>query len=240
MPRHLADTLHELIVASAAGKNNYTIPLGNFVWDAAGQSTLDVDTGSGFVPVAFPAGYTHFRRSATGTPSTVVDAAIGFSCVAAVAAGWTFRFRWKEEVIPVSPGAIAKVLVPADFTLPWNANGANFPNGVTVPEYPKARCEFWRQTTHSGGRRGSNNVLMRMGRRYLPYFRGPLDQFTFSIADFASANASKRNRFKVCYYDSTTGARSALSTDTIVICGPQADGVNGRRPVRAARSFWIE
>jgi len=238
MPKHLANTRHEMIVASVAGKNNYTIPLGNFVWDAPGQSTLDVDTGAGFTPVT---GYTHLRRSAPGTPVTVNDAAIGFSYGGVVAAGWTFRFRWKEEIIPVSPDAIAKVLVPSDLTVPWNSNGVvNFPNGITVPAYPGTQCEFWRQTTHAGGRRGSNSVLIRMGRRHLPYFRGPLGQFTFSITDFASTNVSKRNRFKVCYYDPQTGARSALSTNTIVICGRQADGVNGRRPVRTERSIWIE
>lgn len=238
MPKHLANTSHELIVNAVAGKNNYAIPVGNFVWDAPGQSALDVDTGSGFVPVAFPTGYTHLRRTSAGTPPTVNDAAIGFSYVGAVAAGWQFRFRWNEDVIPVSPIALSKVQAAANFAVPWNSNSVNAPDGVTIPAYPRAQCEFWRLTSHAGGRRGTD--LVRLGRRYLPYFRGPLTRFTFAISDFAPTQASKRQRFKICYYDPETGARSALSGDTIVVCGVQADGVNGRRPVRTARSLWIE
>ena len=245
MPKHF-----EMIVSSIAGRNNYTIPLGRFVFDAAGQSSLDLDVGSGFNPVAFGTGYTHFRRNAPGTPASVADAAIGFAYVGAVAAGWSFRFRWKEEVIPTSPIAIAKVRVPAEFDVRWESNaplnpapGANAaPNGVTIPEYSDVQCEFWRQSQNPGGQRGTINPadVRRLGRRYLPYFRGPLNQFTFSTADFAATQASKRNWFKICYYDPVTGARSALSTDTIVVCGLQADSHNGVRPVRTERSVWIE
>jgi hypothetical protein len=250
MSKHLANTTYELIAASIAGRNNYTIPIGRFIFDAAGQSTLDLDTGSGFNPVAFGAGYTHFRRSAPGTPPSVADAAIGFSFIGVVAAGWTFRFRWQEEIIPESPGAIAKVRIPANFNVRWEQNSPlnpppntdAAPNGVTIPAYPDVQCEFWRQSQNPGGLRGTINpaAVRRLGRRYLPYFRGPLNQFTFSTADFATTQASKRNFFKICYYDPATGARSALSTDTIVVCGNQADSRNGVRPVRTERSVWIE
>lgn len=231
---------HEMIVASIVGRNNYPIPIGDYVWSDISQSTLDVNKGAGFVSVPFGVGYNYFLRSAPGTPPTVNDAAIGFSFIGVVPAGWTFRFRWIETVIPTMPISIAKVRFPINYAIVWNSNSPNAPNGVTVPEFPGVQCEFWRQTGKPGGKRGSSVILHRDGRRYIPFFRGALGLFNFTISDFSPANARQRQRFKVCYYNPLTGARSRLSSNTIVVCSLASDAVNGRSPVRSSRSVWIE
>jgi hypothetical protein len=231
-----------VVVASIAGKNNYTIPIGNMFFDQAGETTLETDSGAGFVPQIYGLDYTHFRRSAaSGTPPTVADAAIGFSVVGAVPAGWTFRFRWFERRLITSPISLAKINTSGDYTVPWTANSVNAPNGILVPAYPGAQIEFWRQTWKNGGLRGTSTVLFRQGKRYLPYFRGATDVVSFPISAFCPTERTKRNHFRVCYYDPITGARSALSTDIIVVCSTTdpGDGVNGRIQ-RLKGSVWIE
>lgn len=234
--------LHEITVASITGKNNYTIPIGNMFFDQAGETTLETDFGAGLIPQVYGINYTHFRRSvASGTPPSVADAAIGFSVVGAVPAGWTFRFRWFERRLCTSPISLAKINTSAGYTVPWTPNSVNAPNGILVPAYPGGQIEFWRQTWKNGGLRGTSTVLFRQGRRYLPYFRGATDVISFPISAFCGTERNgKRNHFRVCYYDPITGARSALSNDIIVVCSiTQPDRVNGRTQ-RTIGSLWIE
>lgn len=221
---------HMMIVPSVAGKNSYAIPAGNLFLNSAGETQLDLDQGAGFIPQAYGADYGHLLRSAPGTPASVVDAAIGFSLNNAVSAGWTFRFRWKERRILVEPPSIAKVLSSLDYNLYWLPNSANAPDGVLVPSLNGMQVEFWRETRRNGGRRGSADPtkIQRLGRRYLPYFRGATDVFLFNRAAFAVATGPRR-KYRVCYYDPTTGARSALSNDIILVNNnQQADRVNGK------------
>lgn len=234
------DVVHEMIVPSVAGRNNYTIPVGNWFLNAIGETTLDIDSGAGYIPQAYGPDYAHLLR--VTPPPTVADAAIGFSIVGgAVPAGWTLRFRWHERTLLVQPSVVAKVIQPPNYAAPWNSSSAvDFPNGVRIPEYPDVQVEFWRQTWRNGGQRGNMGVLRRDGKRYLPYFRGVLNQFAFRSSEFRPTQPMKRNHFRVCYYDPATGARSALSNDIIVVCNDQqADRVNGRF-ARTRGSVWIE
>lgn len=228
-----------IVLNSIANKNNYRIPVGDWFLDAVGTTTLEIDSGAGYVAQAFGADYSHLRRYTP--PASVADAALGFSLAGGpVPAGWSLLFRWNDGRILIEPNSIAKVLAPVDYTIPWLANSANAPNGVLIPELPGVQCEFWRETVRDGGKRGNNGVLKREGRRYLPYFRGTLDTFRFSVADFASTQREHRNHYRVCYYDPSTGARSLLSRDVIVVCNTmQPDRVNGRTQ-RQVGSVWIE
>jgi hypothetical protein len=229
-----------MIVASVAAKNNYPIPIGCYVLNASGQSSLDVDKGAGFVPLAFGVGFTTFLRTAPGTPATVNDAGIGFTVIGVVPAGWVFRFRWLDTVIGTAPISVAKTRLPKNYAIVWNANSGNAPNAVTVPELTGYACEFWRQTGKPGGKRGASS-LHRDGRRYIPYYRGAVGVFEHPLSAFSPFQQKNRQRFKVCYYDAAAGARSRLSADTIVVCAAStSDAVNGRNPVRTARSVWIE
>jgi hypothetical protein len=235
----IASIPRSIVLDSVANKNNYWIPVGDWFLDAAGTTTLEIDSGAGYVPQAFGADYSHLRR--VTPPATVADAALGFTLAGGpVPAGWKLLFRWTDGRILVEPNSIAKVLVPANYAVPWSADGANPPNGVLVPELPGTQIEFWRETRRDGGLRGNNGVLRREGRRYLPFYRGAVDVFRFSVADFATSAREHRNHYRVCYYDPSTGARSLLSRDVIVVCSlAQADRVNGRTQ-RAVGSVWIE
>jgi hypothetical protein len=235
----IANIPRQIVLDSIAGKNNYRIPVGDWFLDAAGQTTLEIDSGAGYVPKTYGVDYSHLQR--VTPPPTVADAAIGFTLAGGpVPAGWKLLFRWTDRRILVEPNSIAKVLVPANYAVPWSANGANPPNGVLVPELPGTQVEFWRQTNRDGGLRGNFLVLKREGRRYLPFYRGATDVFRFSVTDFATSQREHRNHYRVCYYDPSTGARSLLSRDVIVACSlAQADRVNGRTQ-RAVGSVWIE
>lgn len=241
----IAEIPRSVMLDSVAGQNNYRIPVGDWVLDAPGQTTLQIDQGTGFIDQAFGADYGLLRR--VTPPATVADAAIGFSLVGGIiAAGWKLYFTWTDRRILTEAPSIAKVLIqagppaPSIYTVAWESNGPDAPDGVLVPELPGMQVEFWRQSFNDGGIRGATGALRREGRRYLPYYRGAVDLFRFAISDFSPLQTRKRNRFRVCYYDLANGARSLLSRDVIVVCGQQPDHVNGRGSVRSARSVWIE
>lgn len=232
---------HEMVLQSVAGRNNYTIPVGNWFLAAASDCSLEIDSGAGWVVQAYGADFSALTRAAgSNPPATVLDAALGFSLSGGpVPAGWSLRFRWLERRLLTKPIALAKVLQPANYAVRWNQNGAvDFPNAVLVPEYPGAQVEFWRQTWRNGGARGTFGVLRREGKRYLPFYRGPIGQFLFPRSEFCPSQGLKRNHFRVCYY--VGGARSDLSDDVIVVCSTmQPDRVNGR-VARTVGGVWIE
>lgn len=232
---------NEMIVSSVAGVQTYYIPIGNYLFDGAGETTLDLDTGGGYARQTFGVDYIHKGRGSV--PATVADDGIGFTFIPAVAAGWTFRFRWKTRKLLVEPSPVAKIRVIGGVlqnAVKWNANSVNAPNGVRVPKLNGYQVEFWRQSRKNGGLSGT--ALPRGGRRYVPYFRGPINQFIFERAEFfPPPQSSSRRYFRVAYYNPVTHARSSLSQDIIVVCSDvAADGVNGRAPVRRQGSIWIE
>jgi hypothetical protein len=210
--------------------------------DAVGETTLEIDQGNGFIVQAFGADYAHFRRNGSGTPATVADAAIGFSLVGgAVAAGWTMRFRWKERKLITGPPTVAKVLSSLDYSLSWQPNTVNATDAIQVPPINGMQIEFWRESRLNGGKRGTADPtkIKREGRRYLPYFRGATNVFLFNRGAFA-VTTSTRFKYRVCYYNPNTGARSALSNEIILACGNvQDDRVNGRT-VRTKNSLWLQ
>ena len=232
---------NEMVVSSVAGVQTYYIPIGNYFFDGQDETTLERDTGSGFVVQRFGVDYTHKRRGSA--PASVADDGIGFTFVAPVAGGWTFRFRWKTRKVLFEPSPVAKVRVVGGVLqngVSWQSNSVNAPNGVRVPQLNGYQVEFWRKSRKNGGLSGV--ALPRGGARYVPYFRGPVDQFIFERTEFLPLpGTTKRWRFRVAYYNPTTHARSALGPDIIVVCADsQADGVNGRGPVRRQGSVWIE
>jgi len=241
--------LQEVIIPSVAGKNRYTIPVGNYFLDKAGETALDLDQGAGFISQQYGPDYSHLRRGfgnpAFGVPATVADAAIGFDFAHPVSAGWTFRFRWYERRILISPMPIGKVKYVAgvpDYTTPWIPTSiANAPNGVVVPKLTGYAVEFWRESFKNGGKRGTLGVLRRDGRRYVPYFRGAVDVFTFPRTTFAplSVFKFKRKKYKVCYYNPLTGARSSLSEDTIQIAPTNEDRTISIGTMHVGKSVWI-
>jgi hypothetical protein len=235
-------TFEQIVVPSSAGVQEYFTPTGSYFFDGTGETALERDTGAGFVPQVFGVDYTHRARAATSCPASVIDAAIGFTFIPAVLAGWTFRFRWKVKTVLVEPYPVTKAKVSAgviDNSVTWKANTADAPNGILVPPLSGYQLEFWRQTRHPGGLPGFG-TRPRGGRRYMPYYRAAVGQFAVGIDEFAPVAAKNRWQYRVCYYNPLSKARSLMSRDKIVVCSGTSDAVNGRSPVRTARSVWIE
>lgn len=221
---------YEVIIPSVATWNRYYTPLGNYFFDSPGQTTLDLDTGSGFVPQVFGVDYVNQQRGFNRAAAPITDIGIGFRYIAGVVpAGWIFRFRWKSRKILISPIAVAAVRIvggSVDYTVPWKiSDPAKVPNGISVPSVPSYLVEIWRLTYNRGGNKGGTNIIPTGGKRFVPYFRGVANQFLFDLTFMATG--SHKDKFKVCYYNNITGARSQLSTDMITHVNTHKDDTLG-------------
>lgn len=246
-----ADFWHEVIQPSIAGRMTYWIPLGCWFRDNPADVTVDIDTGSGsWVPQAYGVDFTAKRRYTP--PPTVADLAIGIRLNNPPPAGWNIRIRWRDRRILIEPPPLAKVHLTSvggvpDYTVTWYANGATPPNAVTIPQRNGFQAEFWRLTTKSGGmlrHMPRPGVPRRQGRRYVPYFRGPVDVWTFHMDEIRSTSGSPASRlhYRVCYVNPVTGARSALSPDIIVLNLRRVErcGKTGSGQMRTYPSLWID
>jgi len=252
---------HRITTPSVAGVSNYFIPVGDYFLDAATESVLEIDMGAGFVTQVYGVSYDHFRRTAAGAPGVsaaiLADTAFGWRYLAgAVPAGWTFRFAWLQRVILKTPPALAKIRLTGvggtlDLANNWSMNGATPTNGVTVPELTNLisgtlqtySVEFWRRVERPGG--FNTGPSQRRGPRYLPLYRGPLNQFNFHVDEFATGGISRHTRkYRVCYY--RAGSRSALSADVVVVCNTSGNldrsglaPLGPSFPTRGLRTVWI-
>lgn len=237
-----SEVQHEVKITSILNHNKYTIPVGN--WYQSGTPiSLEIDSGGGYVPKVL--GVDYFELGRYTSPATVADMKIGFELAAGpVPAGNLMKFKWVSRTLPYPVPPLAKVNLAAgvpDYSIVWNPPTTQYPNGITIPEYPNVSVEFWRQTRLQGGKRGRNGVLYRAGRRFVPYFRGIQDKFTFTLQDFLSdSHTMKKTKFRVCYVDVATGARSELSSDIIQVCERRRDDrINNYGVVRYQDSVWI-
>jgi len=240
--------VHQMTVPSVAGQQGYIIPVGDWFTNEPSECVLERDSGGGFVTLTYGLDFKGFIRS--GSPAAVLDLVIGFYLVAAPPAGQTFRFTWYERVLFKTPIPVAKAKLTGsppvpDMTVKWSQNTSNAPNGITVPELTGYVVEFWRRNAKSGGLHvNALGSRQRRGPRYVPYYRGSVGLFNFTADTFSPANVgSKRQKFRVCYYNPTTFARSFLSEDVIVVNSQAKADFNtshGAAQVRQARSVWIE
>lgn len=248
--------VHQVILPSIAGEQTYLIPVGCIFTNRPGEFLLEVDKGTGFVRETEGIDYAVFTRN--GAPLSVADIGFGFFRPVAPPAGWNFRLTWYERIVHKTPMGIAKIKLTGvggtvDMSVRWNQNSANAPNGVTVPELTGYVVEFWRKVQRSGGLHGLNlNDRQRRGPRYIPRYRGTAGKFNFHVSEFTGGTSFARHKFRVCYYNPLTFARSMLSTDIIVACSPaKADKVGlpalntvppraADAQVRQAGSVWIE
>jgi hypothetical protein len=234
----------ETFIQSTSGKDRLVIPVGNYYLDAPGESELWINFGSGFVQQTYGVDYQHRRVRGSGAPTTVADAAIGFDYLGGPPPddSWEFRFVWNERRLLIAPIVVAATRFGQDSSIRYQNNSANPCDGVIVPERQGCVVEFWRRTTKPGGKRGRLEMVPpRDGKRYVPYFRGDPGAFRFHRSTFCTGDfARPRRKFRVCYYDPSTGARSELSNDVIVASAiARFDSVNGR-VVRVPGAVWIE
>lgn len=241
---NFSEIQHEMILPTLLGKNNYRIPVGSYF--ASGTPiSLEIDQGAGYIPQDLGPDYSELGR--VTPPPTVADLKLGYSLAGGpIAAGWSMRFRWVERQLRMNVGPLAKVKLVGgvpDYANPWNQSSTpDHPNGVRIPEMAGMQVEFWRYARKNGGKRGGFGVLHRDGRRFVPYFRGPVNQFLFTVDDFRPTSHSLRYaKFRVCYVDPVTQARSPLSTDEIIVCARgRDDRTNMGAALRAANSVWIQ
>ena len=227
-------TTRTLALKSIAGEPNYRIPVG--LWFKSGvpgseTTTLTINGIEQFLG----ADYGYVGRFSP--PPTVVDCVFGFSLAGSPPAGWDLVFTWQEGFARIAPPTVLlqRLINPGggwepDFSVPGNGwlptSVVQAPNGVMIPPPPAPYVvEFWRESAKRGGTflTPAGHQVWRNGRRYVPYFRGPSTQSveptTFHSSEFASTRARPWQKFRVCYYNPLTGARSALSAETIIVIG---------------------
>lgn len=236
---------HEIIVSTVVGRHSYVIPVGNWFIDRASDTSLDIDTGGGWIPQAYGADYSHLRRYSP--PASVADLCIGWSLAGPPPAGWSMRFRWKQWNFRDAPKVVAPVRLVAgagsdpDYSKTWHQNMAgDEPDAVQVSELDGFGLEFWRRTLRTGGLRGL--TLKRSGRRYVPYQRFPAGQFIVHKTEFSPCTSASRHYYRVCYYDPATGARSPLSREVVTVNNFRDDRLRtiiGGGVVRVSGSVWV-
>jgi len=244
-PNKAVVALEHTMSGAFTGATRYYIPIGDYFL-TSGPSTLLVDYGAGPVPAVLGVDYTHFERGHTRSAALISDIAIGFEWLGPQPN--TFTFGWVERRLLLGAPNIAAVRIVAgdvDLTQRWyvdNAFGA-LSNGVLVPEVSGLVAEVWRLTKHRGGLElkplpfGTPSG----GQRYVPLLRGTPGQTLFDLS-LTSGGSNRKNYYRFCYYDATTGARGALSMKAVVNNAAHDDvmGNNGRPRLRSRGCVWIQ
>lgn len=227
-------TTRTMSLQTRAGEPNYRIPVG--LWFKANPPGTETTTLTiNGIPQSLGPDYGYLGRYSS--PPTVSDSVFGFQIAGSPPAGWNMVFTWQEGFVNVSPPTVALQRLinldsgwEPDFSTAGNAWSPTSltlaPNGVMVPPPPAPYVvEFWRETIKRGGLflTPLGHYVWRHGKRYVPYFRGPsvLSAYptTFHMSEFSSGRARPWQKFRVCYYNPLTGARSALSSETIIVVG---------------------
>lgn len=214
---------------------NYYIPYLDMFHAVAGETTLTING----VPKIYGTDYQHITQQ-----DSTLSIGIGFALAILLAGGESVVFTWKERRILVEPPTVSlcRTIVGGggDYELDtaqmWKASDINSaPNGFRVPPGPPGyTAEIWRLTRRTGGL--SKTGRQNGGKRFLPYRRGPQalmpDAWIFNSDFYHAYNIKLWRQFKVCYFNLSTGARSGLSTVSIVSGGTRPDQHNGYGPFR--------
>lgn len=233
---------HEVVAPTVPGRISYTIPLGGWFIDRPADTSLEIDSGSGWVPQAYGADYGHLRRYSP--PPTVADLCIGWT-LSGPPGAWLMRFRWNEWVYQSAPQVVTPVRLiggpgtDIDYSVIWyQPTDYVCPDAVWVPPMDGFGLEFWRRTNRTGGLRGSS--LTRSGKRYVPYIRFAPGKWIVHNMEFRPGSSVRIWKFKVCYYDPVTGARSPLSNATITANQGSPEMLRTVGVSRGPGSVWVD
>ena len=225
------------IFTTVAGQTKFGLPFGFYFKDVAGETSVEMDQGGGYIPLQYGPDYMHLHRQTAVVP-TVGDAAFGITGLGGtVPGGQLLKLTWKDRRLLCSPPVVCAILFGSGPLPIWKQmHVTNHPNGIHVglPD-PAWAVEIWRFNPKPGGQ-GSDVQYHHDGRRWIPYWRGAagVEEFQSDVT-FAGVLPSKRKMFRVCYYNPATGARSALSDDIVVVgsvnvlAGDWSNGVQRKR-----------
>lgn len=246
----------EFTTPGVAGKNWYNAPSGVLIWGGqdsaytgvsyvpavwsecvAGRITLEVDTGSGFSPLTYGTqwnlltrglGNEIFSQFISSVPPTVRDLTIGFTLAAPSVGGETYRMRWVDRAMGITPVPFLVVAEPSgpgyviNKAMNGHVTGGNPGNAISLAPLPGCVIEVWRQfdkaqrqLPFAGGTR------QRDGIRYIPFWRGTYGQWSELLAPLPAMCRSgfipqtQMYNFKVMYRNPVTGASSCFGPGRI-------------------------
>jgi len=176
------------------------------------------------------------------------------------------RFTYTERVLIIAArGAVAAFtqdtgggvleVQPYTVRLGWEVPPSSnvFPqatNAVLFPDAQGLHVELWRRTPRKGYDRDRANGSFRVRRGgvvFVPFVRGvstdPQHPLWFTLDELSSTATQRRQEFRWCWYDPATGARSALSSERIIVESTRTEfisnGGGGRRPYRGRRAITV-
>jgi hypothetical protein len=256
------ETTRETILTADGTHAIFRLPLGSYVASHIDDILVFISTDGGVTWIDQQLGadfafyYSGRFNPGFSQPPSVQDVASGIEIVAGVpSAGWRIKIQWIERISPFVPRSI----VPARFTgspytvdnsFSWEtSNDAHTPNGILLPQGPDGYVpELWRVTKHKGGlnRDRAGFHFIGGGRRLIPYFRGPQANVVdpnaiVLVGGLGISTASARKfKFRVCYYNPTTRARTAFAPGLITVFG-RIDRHNGNSlTVRRLQTVYVE
>ena len=171
------------------------------------------------------------------------------------------RLEWTERVLTLpARGALAANTAPVGGVGPaleivsptWRLGLAGWiTNALLLPQADGLQVELWRRTPRKGytrDRRNQSFQIRRGGPVFTQFWRGvgsdPTHPLWLPLTEWTGTQSARRQEFRWCFYDPTTGARSTLSTERVIVQSRYNETVFDRntgaaRVFRAARSITV-
>lgn len=241
------------------GQPVYKIPLGNYYLSAPTEVIVTTDVspvplvyGVDYIPY-YP-GLTNPSPAGRVNP-TVQDAAIGVMLSAIPPGATSITIQWLQRVLnlPCESSALVRVdkngfqvndLVRWNPTQdPMNAtNTPGAPNAIKTPIGPAGVViEVWHYTDKPGGSSsaGASGFVRQRFPRYVPWWRGTMPGLEPDIfvpylvshpGTVANPTQAKKEAFRLCYYDTASGARGPLSSGAFKWIRRRSEGNPAQNP----------
>jgi len=221
---------------AVAGQQGFFLPFG--VWSRA-DDILSVEVNG--TPITPGFGWTAMRRQRGSWPQPSTDDVCQGVWLSAPSSGGdvvriTFRTRRLLDITPpvlgLLPSSNEKIVDTGGANLKFPAiylgPTAQLPNQLIVRKSAGLCVEYWRWTKHNALFRGASIyplMQQRHGRHWSPFFRSAVaTESGDELVDPRLEGWIRYTRpygvkFRACYYDPSTGARTELGTQTLKASG---------------------